>query len=682
MALQTKTISSTATANGYTLHLELTENSVSAADNTSSVSWRLYLTSGGWSFSQYRVGWSVSLNGTVVGSRSKSGAPQVSIGKNSELTVKSGTATVPHGADGSLNMAAAASIDMDAVSYTPGPMSLSGSMALTNIPRASTLSASNGTLGTAQTLTVNRASAGFTHTLTYDCGSAGGTILSNSAAASVSWTPPLSLAAQNTTGQTVSVAFTLTTFNGSATVGTTTKTVSMAIPSSVKPTASAAVAVVNDNATVNGWGVAVKGFSRYKVTTSFTGAQGSTLKSRSVTVNGTGQTLTTSPATSSVLSSTTRTVKVKVTDSRDRAGDTVTVNGPMIYDYGSPTLSAATAWRCVSGGTASDSGTYLYVKCTGAVSSCGGHNGKTVQYRRRVAGGSWTGWAALTSGTAQTVNAGLDPSRSYEVQFRVSDSLGGERSVTVTVPTAAVTLHLRAGGKGAAFGGYAQRDSAVDFTDWDVVGRVAGLGYCPALPEGSDLNACTTPGVFAVKGDAAAATMSNCPSVYGGRLTVVSAMGDRFASGDAWQYYRQIYESRLGYVYQRRGDSGSAAQVIWGDWMLVYGADAVVDSGKSGNWNYMKYASGNAIMWGIHPVSPTSSNAVGSCYYTEELEVAPPFSLITAAVTGTVDVRSLLVTNAYYSSSSNVLRFRLLRPAAIPTSTTYNVRLQVWARWK
>ena len=71
----TITIPSADTANGYTLKLELTENSVSAADNTSSVSWRLYLTSGSWHFSTYHIGWSVSLNGTVVSSRSKSGAP-------------------------------------------------------------------------------------------------------------------------------------------------------------------------------------------------------------------------------------------------------------------------------------------------------------------------------------------------------------------------------------------------------------------------------------------------------------------------------------------------------------------------------------------------------------------------------------------------------------------------------
>jgi len=684
MALQTKTISSSTTSNGYTLKLELTENSTSVANNTSSVSWRLYLTSGSWNFSQYKVGWSVSLNGTVVSSQSRSGASQVSIAKNGSLTVASGTSNVTHGADGSLNMAAAASIDMDSASYTPGPMSLSGSMALTTIPRASTLTASNGTLGTAQTLTINRASSSFTHTLTYACGNTSGTILSSSSAASTSWTPPLALAAQNTSGQSVSVTFTLTTKNGSTTVGTSTRTVSMTIPASVKPTASATVAVVNDNTTVNGWGVAVKGYSKYKITTSFTGAQGSTLKSRSVKVNATGQTLTASPATSSVLTSTTRTVIVKVVDSRDRPSDEVTVTGPVIYDYGNPTISEATAYRCDSGGTADDAGTYLYVKCTGDVSPCGGHNSKTVQYRYRATGGSWTSWSTLTSGTAQTVNAGLSAASSYEVQLRVTDTLGASRSVTVTIPTATVTMNLRAGGSGAAFGGYAQRDNAVDFTNWDVIGRVVGLGYCPEIPSNADLDSYTTPGVFAVASNSVAATLSHCPSTQGGRLTVVSALGSRYTDSSQWIYLRQIYETHNGLVYHRPGISSSGfSGLSWSDWSLIYGVDAVAEQGTSGNWRYKKFADGTAVLWGIHDVSPTTSTQTGSMYYTESLEVSTPFSLVDQVViNATPATHVCFATNVYYSAARSAVGFRLVRNAVFDTNSAVTVHLQVWGKWK
>ena len=581
--------------NGYSLELRLTENSTSVANNTSSVAWKLVLTSGSAHFSAYRIGWSVTLAGTTVGSQAWSGSAYRSMNANSQLVLGSGTANVPHSADGSLDMAAAAAMEMARGAYSPagsgsgnGTVSLSGSRTLTTIPRASALTAEDGTLGTQQTLTVSRASTAFTHTLTYSCGSltnqtAGlGTVTGSGTTQTVTFTPPLSLAQQNTTGQSVSVKLTLTTKNGDATVGAATKTVSMSIPASVKPSCSAAVTVVNSNATVNGWGVAVKGYSKYQVTTAFTGARGSALKSCSVKVSATGQTLSGSSVTSAVLASTSATVKVQVTDSRGRRSDEVTVKGPAIYDYGNPTVSEAAAYRCDENGTADDGGTYLRVRCTGAVSSCGGHNGKTVAYRRRITGGSWTDWASLTSGEYLTVNAGLSAARSYEVQFRVQDSLGSARTVTVTIPTAAVTMNLRAGGDGVAFGGYAQRSETADFTTWDVVGRVKGLGYCPPIPSGADLDSCVTPGEYAVTGNDQAAAITHLPAARGGRLTVYTTMGGSARPEAPWKYITQEYTTVTGETYRRMGSSGSGTAVTWpngGQWDVVYATHPVYSTG-------------------------------------------------------------------------------------------------------
>jgi hypothetical protein len=184
-------------------------------------------------------------------------------------------------------------------------------------------------------------------------------------------------------------------------------------------------------------------------------------------VSATGENLTASPATSAVLSSTNRLVKATVTDSRNRQSAEVSVSGPVIYDYGQPAITTATAFRCNSAGTADDTGTYISAKCSGSVYSCGGHNAKTVQCRRRVTGGSWTGWTALTNNTVSVINAGLSVASACEVQFRVSDSLGNSRTVTVTIPTASVTLNLRPGGRGAAFGKYAEADGELQVA-WDL----------------------------------------------------------------------------------------------------------------------------------------------------------------------------------------------------------------------
>ena len=89
---------------------------------------------------------------------------------------------------------------------------------------------------------------------------------------------------------------------------------------------------------------------------------------------------------------------------------------------------------------------------------CGGHNALTLRARYRRVGGSWGAYQSLTSGTA-SVLAGFETTGSYEVQLTASDSLGGSKTVLVPVSTAEVTLHLRSGGKGAAFGKYSEKEA-------------------------------------------------------------------------------------------------------------------------------------------------------------------------------------------------------------------------------
>ena len=142
MALQTKVFSSATTSNGFTLALTITENSTSIDGNTSSVSYSLALKSGGWNFAQWRIGWSISLGGTVVSSQSKSSAPQFTLGTNSSITIASGTTTVAHNSDGTKSMSVAASIDMTKASYTqvpcpcPAPGHLQTSLARHRYPLA------------------------------------------------------------------------------------------------------------------------------------------------------------------------------------------------------------------------------------------------------------------------------------------------------------------------------------------------------------------------------------------------------------------------------------------------------------------------------------------------------------------------------------------------------------------
>ena len=152
MAL-TKSISANGAKGHHKFTLKVTENSTNTNNNTSSVSWSFVLSSisGGydWSYSNsVPVSYTVTFNGT------KYTGNIMSYDGSSTVTVKSGTATIAHDADGDKSISFSFSVTSLNVSYLPGAASASGTMALTNIPRqAKLLTATNFTDTTNPTIT-------------------------------------------------------------------------------------------------------------------------------------------------------------------------------------------------------------------------------------------------------------------------------------------------------------------------------------------------------------------------------------------------------------------------------------------------------------------------------------------------------------------------------------------------
>lgn len=124
---------------GYTLRLELTET-VSMGNNSSTIAYSLYLDTKDYRYVDYKTGYTVSLNGSLVKSVSQSSAPQISVQTNSSKLITSGTTTIKHNSDGTKSINVAASLTTAQASYTPGSISLSGTMTLTSIPTKATIS--------------------------------------------------------------------------------------------------------------------------------------------------------------------------------------------------------------------------------------------------------------------------------------------------------------------------------------------------------------------------------------------------------------------------------------------------------------------------------------------------------------------------------------------------------------
>lgn len=305
----------------------------------------------------------------------------------------------------------------------------------------STVSTTNGTLGTAQTITITRNSSSFKHTLTYSYGSATGTIATKTTSVSVSWTPPTSLASQFPSATSGTCTITCQTFDGDTSLGTTTTTCSLAIPASIKPTISSFTATPqSSNTAISGWGVLVKGYSTAKLTVAYTLNGGATLASIAFSGPGISSTGTSTTATTSTMTTTgSKTWTVIVTDSRGRTA-TTTVS-KTVYDYANPVISSIEVCRCNSDGALNNnSGTYIKFKPHFSVSSVNGNNGLATSngamLKWRVSGGSYGTAFAVTNDTWTAVQGGgaISTASTYEGQLTVTDKVGNSTTLTVTLP--------------------------------------------------------------------------------------------------------------------------------------------------------------------------------------------------------------------------------------------------------
>ena len=432
MALQTKTFKSNTTSNQFYLQLTLKENSTSQTNNTSSISYTLKLYSGSWDFSLYKIGHSIKLAGKTVSSVERANANQYSIGTNSSITIASGTTTISHNSDGSKNMSVAFSIDMAKDSWTPGAISVSGkSMALTTIPRASTVSCSTANIGSNATITINRASSSFTHTLSYTFGSLDGTIVTKTSKTSVAWTIPTTFYARIPNSKSGTGTITCDTYNGSTKIGTKTCTFTATVSESAsKPTLSPTV-VDNNSTTIALTGdntKFIKYYSNAAVTTGAEARNSATLKSQKITCGS----KSISSASGTINKVESGSFKFSATDSRGyTTSQTITKT---LINYVKLTCDLQKSTPDISGNfTLTVKGNYF----NGSFGAT--NNTLTIQYRYKENGGTYSNWetinATLSGNTYTATNnlTGLDYQKTYVFQARATDKLAtkttGEMSI-------------------------------------------------------------------------------------------------------------------------------------------------------------------------------------------------------------------------------------------------------------
>lgn len=479
-----------------TQSLSVTEvaGSVNNSANTSKVRILWQSTQAGDSWNGYtRVAkYYVSINGGAETEYSVS----YTLPKGTTNTIVDTTITVAHNPDGTGTLRVRTWMD---TSISAGVVEKSQTINLTTIPRASTISyVSNVTLGNACTVKWTPASTDFRYKLIFWVGAWSLTTLpihpnTTTLYTNADYGISLDAAHQFPNSKDAEMTVGLYTYSDAECTKQVGE-VSMAkcrvyIPEVIDtlPTVVMSLTPLNmSRAEFNGLYIQNKTLVR----ASFTGSQakyGASISSYSMNVDG--QTYPNEPY-QSVLLSKHGSIPVTGTALDSRGCSTSITQNINVIPYSKPSLvpytgeSSIVCKRCDPNGNINPSGTCLRIKAgrqySKVIADGVQKNFCSMRFRYKIENaasfGSWR--AILAEGdTADSVDAiltgiNLSLSTTYIVQLEVADLIGESYSTLITIPTANVTVHLRAGGKAIGVGKYAEQDNIVDIDDeWQLYVR-------------------------------------------------------------------------------------------------------------------------------------------------------------------------------------------------------------------
>jgi len=418
----------------YSIILRCSEDSYSIENNTSRVYWWVGIRSN----TQYHNHQGLSEHYKVVvnGSTVHDANHTVSCGSGKTVGIADGYTTVSHNADGSKSISASASFSCGNTSYyAPRTGSCSGTVKLTTIPRASSISIDSPSIECGNTININGSSASknFTHKIyaTWNGKTSELTTISGTLTPTFSYTIPTAWEKDLPNSTSGIVTFTLETFSGSTSVGSKSVNATIKVRSSVVPSIDS-IKVTDANSVCAGIGQIVQSQSRLKFAITYSGAQGSTVTS--VSTKFEGQTYNGSSFTTGIVrGSGSITYTTTIYDSRGRSSQ---ISGKVtVSAYSSPSLTNVTARRANSSYTVDEaSGTYALLHFKVGFTSLTGKNVTSFYIQYRASGAS--SWTKINSWDnnytlEQDYKAGnlfTSATNSYEVAFGVKDKFMNDYS--------------------------------------------------------------------------------------------------------------------------------------------------------------------------------------------------------------------------------------------------------------
>lgn len=575
---------------GHNMTLEVWSdwNRPDTANNRSTVNVQARLRTNG-----YASMWGVTAPVTVtVNGKSESSNATVNIGTNSSLLFYGKDFVVPHNDDGTKTVGIKISVGLNAGGY--GSSMVAFDLPLSNIPRASDVSAATGTIGSAMTINISRKNSAFTHTIKYSFGSKSGTIATG-VGTSCSWTPPADLATMIPNATSGIGGIIVDTYSGSTKIGSKSAQLTLDVPTSMTPSLGSITLTDSNTAVKNLLNTAntfAEIVSDIKVAfNSATGVQGSTITDYHAEIVNKNQSTNANNGNLGLMNwNGSAQVKAWVVDSRGRSSNAVTTN-ITVLEYFLPTLTF-TAIR----GDTNQSSDKIVVSRTAKIAPLRIGNTQKNSFKlsfKTAPFGSTTYTADTGAGvndkvtntltnSKATLSGTFDIGKSYEVYGVLEDALTSSGTVKAP-PVSPEKMVMGMAETAVSFGKYPENANAVD-SDWvfkyknkDIQHHqlTSNAGRSPYNAAGTvDLNTKTINSFFSCNSPLHGPAVG---SVFNAFYIAVYSESDNYLS-------QQAIQKGTGRMFTRTRDNGT-----WTNWVEYALKDELKNQINTG-WQSAGYA--------------------------------------------------------------------------------------------
>ena len=438
---------------GYNLCLDVTTNSQNAANNTSNVTVTVRLVSLG---SSYTIKSSTSKDGSVTINGTKyTFTFTAGLTGNQNKTLYTKTLDITHGSDGTKTLSVSATcylgVTLSGTFY--GNTTVSGSTALTAIPRTTPVSISgSGTFGSSKWIGHSRASTAFTVTLRYSCGTVSGTIVSKSATNETYWTPPKSLQNQIPKATNITITVYCDTYSGNTLIGTTSTSFVCYVASDCVPTINGCEFMNGENYGTSYY----QGVNTVRLVADVSGAYGSTISKYEYTIDGKTKTnYGYIMYTDIVYTSGYKDITMTITDSRGKTATKTWSSAVYFTVYSKPQITNFTCKRMGydenNNLVISNLGTVGYFTASGTFHSNSTSQSRKFMYKPTTS----TSWTTINLSnknyTDYCFSSSLATGSAYDLKFVMTDNITSVE-MQIKMQNLYPLINMNAAGNAIAFG--------------------------------------------------------------------------------------------------------------------------------------------------------------------------------------------------------------------------------------